>query len=158
MNFRRTAATGVALVVSAIIGGAAITNSHSNQDMTAVGDHYQFEQSRVRFTIEGKPVTGLYPGKTKQMKIVLVNPAAGALQIREIGGRVTKTSRRGCNANDANILVLRYAGRLPIFLPPRSTTQLDGAIPITMPGSATPRCAKTTFTIALHGAGTRVVR
>jgi hypothetical protein len=158
MKLGRAAAAGVAVVVSASIAGSPVASMRAGQEMVAVGSNYQVERGRVRFTIEGKTVTGLYPGRTKDMKIVLVNPTAATLRIREIDGRVTKTSQGGCKAIAANILVMRYAGRLPIVLPPHSRTRLDGAIPITMPGSATPRCAKTTFTIALHGAGTRTVR
>jgi hypothetical protein len=158
MNLRRSAAAGAAIILSAGVAGSSVANASAGPDMVAVGDHYAYQRDQVRFTIEGKSVTGLYPGKVKRMKIVLVNPASIALQIRKIDGKATKSSRRGCHVTDANILVKRYAGRLPVLLPPRSRTQLDGTIPIAMPGSATPRCAKTTFTIELHGAGTRVVR
>jgi hypothetical protein len=113
---------------------------------------------RVRFGVDGASVGGLYPGAVKRIKLTVVNPFGYRLRLRSLSGRVVSTSRPGCPATAASLVVESYTGRLPLTLQARSRTGLTGSIPITMPKDATPRCSNTRFVISLIGTGEKASR
>jgi hypothetical protein len=113
---------------------------------------------QVQFEVEGEPVGGLFPGGHKQIKLSVVNPFGYRLRLVSLTGRVVSTSRTGCPATSASIVVESYRGRLPVTLNARSRTKLAGSIPITMPKDATPRCSSTRFVLSFTGAGEKVSR
>jgi hypothetical protein len=124
--------------------------------LLVAGDGHR--RSEVRFTVAGTSVRGLYPGAVKQIRLRIVNPYGFALRIQSLSGKVTATSRRTCAATGANLQIRPYTGRLPLTVPARARTEFDGALPVTMPSTATAGCASTRFTIVLLGTGTKASR
>ncbi|MEV4350382.1 hypothetical protein AB0J83_38490 [Actinoplanes sp. NPDC049596] len=122
-----------------------------NEAMVLVGREQR--GGAMTFELQGRGVRGLYPGAVKQMRVTVVNPSAYRLRLHRIDGRVVSSSRRGCPATSASLLVKAYNGRLPQAVEPRSRTTLAGTVPVTMPSGATTKCAGAHFTIALTGAG-----
>jgi hypothetical protein len=112
----------------------------------------------VAFTVLGTPVHGLYPGATKRVVLRVRNPYPFPLRIESLGGKVTGTSRRGCAASSANLVVRPYAGRLPVTVRPRAEAVLGGGLPVSMPRDTTVKCADTRFLIALSGKGRKEER
>jgi hypothetical protein len=108
--------------------------------------------------VEGKAVNGMYPGATKQVKLTVVNPYDFHLRLQSLGGKIAKTSRRGCAPTAANLEVRGYSGTLPVDIRPRSRTALAGGIPVMMPRSATAECADVKFFLTLSGIGAKVSR
>ena len=158
MKARRTAViAAAALVTTCLVAASGRQSMPSDQAMLLThGDRAHY--GSVRFTLAGQPVTGLYPGATRQIKVTVTNPFEFALALRSLNGRVAGTARRACAPSAANLRVGDYTGRLPIIIKPYARLTLPGAIPVTMPRGATPKCADTRFTIALAGAGGKVGR
>lgn len=110
------------------------------------------------FTIDGQDVRGLYPGKTKRLRMTIANRERFPLRILSLEGRLVGTSRRGCPSNHSTLTVDTYRGSLPITVPPRSRTALPGYVAITMSRTASPRCSNTGFRIDLHGTAVKAGR
>ncbi|MFF5079854.1 hypothetical protein ACFY36_22610 [Actinoplanes sp. NPDC000266] len=153
----RTSVAAAALIGGTVVaftpGSPESPDPSENEAMVLVGR----EQGggAMTFELQGRGVRGLYPGAVKQMRVTVVNPSQYRLRLHGISGKVVSSSRRGCPATSASLLVKAYNGRLPQAVEPRSRTTLDGTVPVTMPSGATTRCAGTRFTIALTGTGLR---
>ncbi len=160
MRRMRTAAAALAGLAGllAAFGPARPQSAEEPTLFLVSGNDRHSYPSHVQFTVEGASVRGLYPGAVKEMKLRIANPYSFALQIRSLSGKVSATSRRGCSVSSANLRVQGYTGRLPVTVPARSRTVLDGWLPITMPRQATARCADTRFTVILSGTGTKATR
>jgi hypothetical protein len=110
------------------------------------------------FTIDGQDVRGLYPGKTKRLRMTIANRERFPLRILTLQGRLISASRRGCPATRSTLTIGAYRGPLPITVRPRSRTTVPGDLSITMARTASPRCSNTGFRIDLHGTAVRAGR
>lgn len=150
----------VAAVV--LVGGLAAAASDTpptseNEDLVLVGRDDR-QTGPLHFVLEGKPVRGLYPGATKQMKITVRNTLGTRLDLVNLTARVSSSAHRGCPATAANLQVRRFTGRLPARVAAGGRTELAGTIPVVMPMGASIKCAGTRFTITISGVGHRVGR
>jgi hypothetical protein len=107
------------------------------------------------FTVEAAPVSGLYPGATKSMRVRVRNPYNFDLRINRLGAEVVSSSSRACPARPGNLVAGLHEGRLPITVRARQAREA-GSIPIRMPTSVTNECAGVTFTIRITGVATKV--
>ncbi|GIF24572.1 uncharacterized protein (DUF58 family) [Actinoplanes tereljensis] len=109
-----------------------------------------------RFSVEGTPIQGLFPGAVRSVRLTVVNPERFALRIERLTGRTVATSRRGCPVS--GLRVTGYEGKLPVRVQARGRTRLPGVLVVTMPRNTTPKCAETRFVIEFLAVGTRVGR
>ncbi|MCO8272312.1 hypothetical protein M1L60_17095 [Actinoplanes sp. TRM 88003] len=157
MKAWRSAVTAAATLATAFIVAGSQQGEPDRQDMVLTHggrDSY----GNVRFTLSGRPVTGLYPGATRQIKITVINPFDFPLSLQTLDGRLVGTDRRACPATGATLRVAAYSGRLPVTIKPYGRTTLAGSIPVTMPRNATPKCANTKLLISLAGTGRKAGR
>jgi hypothetical protein len=150
----RTAVTAAATLVTAFV----VTSGHHDEaDARAMLFTHADGDSRgdVRFALTGHPVSGLYPGATRQIKITVVNPLGFPLSLRTLDGSLVGTNRRACPATRSTLRVAAYSGQLPIVIKPYGRITLPGSIQVTMPRDATPSCANTKLQISLTGTGRR---
>jgi hypothetical protein len=156
-----TAAGAAAVVAGVLLAVAPSPPATQDEDEAMVlvggrgGDHHG---APMYFVLEGKPVRGLYPGAVRQMKITVFNPLGAKLRVQQVSGKVTSSSRRGCPASTASLVVRPFTGVLPVVVPARGRTTLTGALPIAMPGGASEKCAGVRFTISVSATGYRVDR
>ncbi|WP_433297875.1 hypothetical protein ACQP2F_42065 [Actinoplanes sp. CA-030573] len=150
----RTTITALALIVLPLATlGSPGSAERDRPQLILVG---RDGSSSDRFTVEGTSVQGLYPGAARRIRLTIVNPGRWNLRIDRLGGRVVRTSRRGCPTS--GLRVSSYGGRLPALVRAHGRTTLPGTFSVSMPPSTTPKCAATRFTIGLYGAGARTGR
>ena len=156
MRILLTAITAAAALVTAGFVAAAGQEGAPAEEMVLTnGGPYG---GGYRFTVTGRPITGLYPGATRQITVTVVSPYRFPLVLHEVSGRLVSTSRRGCPATSASLRITPYRGRMPFTVAPAARTTLPGSLTVTMPRTATPKCANSRFTIALTGTGRRADR
>lgn len=149
-----TAATlGISLMAA---GSTPATATPDGTTIVLTGGEHGY--GPVTFTIEGQDVRGLYPGKTKRLRMTIANRERFPLHIVSLEGRLVGTSRRGCPSNRSPLTVGTYRGPLPINVPPGSRTTVPGYLPVTMAPTASPRCSNTGFRIDLHGTAVKAAR
>ncbi|MCY1140697.1 hypothetical protein OWR29_22090 [Actinoplanes sp. Pm04-4] len=153
----RSAVTAAATLATAfIVAGSQQRGSDGRAMVLTHGGRDSY--GNVRFTLSGRPVTGLYPGATQQIKVTVVNPFGFSLSLQTLDASLVGTNRRDCPATGATLRVSAYNGRLPFTIKPYGRSTLAGAIPVTMPRSATPKCANTKLLISLAGTGRKAGR
>ncbi|XVV11941.1 hypothetical protein ACQP2X_45190 [Actinoplanes sp. CA-131856] len=154
----RTAITTAATLFTACVVAASGQQGAPTEQAMLLSHGDRDSGGTVRFALTGESVTGLYPGVTRKIKVTVVNPYGHPIALRGLEGRLVGTARRDCPATAASLRVGGYTGRLPIILKPGRRTTLPGAIPVTMPRNAAPKCSNTRFAIALAGVAGRVAR
>jgi hypothetical protein len=151
-----TAITATAALATAFVVAASGQEGQPGEDMVLThGGQYG---SYYRFSVEGKPLKGLYPGASRQLNVTVANPYGFSLKLHQVSGRLVSTSHRGCPATSASLRVGDYKGRLPITIKPRDRRILPGSITVSMPNNATPKCSNVRFTIAVSSTGSRARR
>ncbi len=149
-----TAATlGISLMAA---GSTPATATPDGTTIVLTGGEHGY--GAVTFTIEGQDVRGLYPGRTRQLRMTIANRERFPLRIVSLEGRLAGTSRRGCPSNRSTLTVGPYRGPLPITVPARSRTTVPGYLPVTMAPTASPRCSNTGFRINLNGTAVKAAR
>jgi hypothetical protein len=149
--------TGATLGVSLLTAGS--TPATATPDGTVIvltGGHQGY--GPATFVIEGQGVRGLYPGKTKRLRLTITNPERFTLRIVSLDGHLVSTSRRGCPSTSSTLTVHTYRGPLPTTVRPHSRTVIPGFLPITMARTASPSCSNADFRIDLHGTAVKVGR
>ncbi|GIJ51276.1 hypothetical protein Val02_81620 [Virgisporangium aliadipatigenens] len=111
----------------------------------------------VAFEIGAAPVTGLYPGATKPMKLVIVNPTRFDLRIESLAGTVRSTTRPGCAPTPTNLVVRPRVGppTLPMTVPAYQRREA-GSVTLYMPNTVADACQGTVFDIRFQGSGAKV--
>jgi hypothetical protein len=147
MNGWRAVITASAGVAGLLASGYGPAPSYPSERIVLLGHS-------AGSSFDAPPIRGLYPGATKRLPLTVINPYPQQLTLRDLDGRLVSTSRRGCPANASTLRVGHYDGRLPVVIPAGRRMRLPGSIAVTMPRTATPRCAGTRFTIRLIGVAT----
>jgi hypothetical protein len=147
----RTTVTGLVLVALPLALIDSPASDEPEGQRLILTSHDGREQGT--FMVQGTPIGGLRPGAVKRMKLTVVNPGRSIVRIDRLGGRVVATSRRGCPTS--GLQVAGYDGKLPVRVAGQGHTRLAGALVVTMPRNATPKCANTRFTVELFGVGGR---
>ena len=139
-----------------LVSGLASPQSLPSEvtEMRAVADN---RAQGYTFVIDGQSVSGIYPGQTRYLKLTLANPFPFPLAVRELRGKVVRTSRTLCSPSEENLIVRAYAGRLPERIPPHSRKAIS-SLPVYMPRSATRDCASTVFIVHLTATAERAQR
>lgn len=153
-----TAVTATATLVTALVVAGGSSPGEPREQAMVLTHGGRDSDGNVRFTLSGHPVTGLYPGATRQIKVTVINPFGFPLSLQTLDGHLVGTNRRGCPATRAALRVAAYTGRLPVTIKPYGRSTLPGSIPVTMPRDATPKCANTKFQISLAGTGRKAGR
>ncbi|MFG1989211.1 hypothetical protein ACGFJ7_04415 [Actinoplanes sp. NPDC048988] len=153
-----TAITATATLVMACVVAASGQQGTPDEQAMVLTHGDRDDSGSVRLSLTGQPVTSLYPGATRRIKVSVVNPFDFPLTLGSLDARVVGTARRDCPATPANLRVGDYNGRLPVAVRPHQRVTLSGSIAVTMPRGATPKCANTKFTIALTGTGWKAGR
>ncbi|WP_127497933.1 hypothetical protein [Actinoplanes solisilvae] len=157
MKAWRTAVTVAATLATAfIVAGGQPSDADGQTMMLTHGG--RDSHGNVRFTVIGQPVSGLYPGATREIKITVVNPFGFPLSLRTLDGSLVGTNRRACPATRSTLRVAGYSGLLPITIKPYGRSTLPGTILVTMPRDATPHCSNTKLQISLTGIGGKAGR
>jgi hypothetical protein len=100
----------------------------------------------VSFSISGT-VTGLYPGKTRQLVLTVANPQKVSITVTSITTKVSNASTK-CVA--ANLVVTAFSGHLVV--PAGKTAK--ATVNATMPHSAPNGCQGAHFPLAYTGVAT----
>jgi hypothetical protein len=96
--------------------------------------------------LKGVPVTGLYPGASKQLSISVKNTSGRPIKVPALKGKLSvKTSRPGCAGTRSN-LILSWKGKA-VTIPNKKARTL--ALSVTMPATVADACQGATFTIAV---------
>jgi hypothetical protein len=147
-----TIVAAVATVTSLLGTAASASPAGATRQLSTLG--YPVHHGHpVTFTVKGESVNGMYPGITKLMNIRVQNPYGFDLQVTQLAGKVTNTSRRTCGTT--SLVADRFGGTLPIKLKAKQSKSI-GSIPVRMPASVGNECAATTFTVLLYGTATKV--
>jgi hypothetical protein len=158
MHRWQTVVAGAATFASlAAVGFGVVPDANDIEGMVVVSRETAAGYGQVAFTLQARPVTGLYPGRARNLQLTLRNPYDVDLEVRSVRGELVASSRRECVPNAQNLVVRPYVGALPVVIPARKGREL-GTVPIIMPTGATEKCARTTFTIRLSGTATRAKR
>ncbi|MDY7084517.1 MAG: hypothetical protein SYR96_05370 [Actinomycetota bacterium] len=158
MKVWRSAVTALATLISAFAVASSAQQGSPDEKALVLTRSSRDPRGNVRFTIEGHPVTGLYPGATRQVRITVVNPFAFALWLHGLDGRLIDTARRGCPINRSTLRVSGYNGRLPVVIKPYRRSTLPDSITVTMPREASPKCSHAKLLVALTASGRRAGR
>jgi len=139
-----------------LISGLASPQSSANKaaEMKAVANA---RAQGYTFAVDGRPVSGIYPGQTGYLKLTLANPFPFPLTVRELRGDLVRTSRPRCAPSHENLVVRAYVGRLPERIPPHGSKAVS-SLPVYMPRTASRDCASTVFTVRLTATGERAQR
>ena len=108
-------------------------------------------------SVNGPAPKGLYPGVTRDMKLMLRNPYAFPLLVKSLRGELVASSRNRCKPVAANLAPGTYRGRLPLVVPAKGKVSA-GVVPLHMPATASAACQGAKFTIRLSGTATKAVR
>lgn len=153
-----TALTAAAALGASLLAASSEPTTDPPDDTTMVLIRSASGHGYVDFTIGGRPVRGLYPGKTVRLKLTITNRQNVRLRIVNLEGRLIGTSRRSCPSTSSTLTINTYTGRLPIVIPAHSDVTIPGYLPVTMPRDVTSRCADTGFIIGLRGTAVRADR
>jgi hypothetical protein len=93
-------------------------------------------------------VTGLYPGRTLNLPVLVTNQNNQAIKVTQIKITVTATNKTGCAPSSTNLIPTNYVG--PGFTVPKNSTRTI-LLPITMPHGAVNACQGATFTLKYAG-------
>jgi hypothetical protein len=153
-------AAGTMAALAGVLLAVAPRPSQAPDDeaMLLVSQAGERRNGPLYFRLEGKPVRGLYPGATRQMRITVLNPLGYRLSMQRLTGTVTATSRRGCPADDSSLRIGDYTGALPVAIAAHGRTTLTGTLPVSMPIGTTEKCAGARFSISMSGSGFRADR
>lgn len=151
-------ALGAAIALGVVLAASTFDgfSGQRSEDLILVSHRGQSQQD-LRFIIEGSSVGGLYPGKTKEIQLYVANRHGFAFRLESLDAKVISTSRRQCVPTGTNIVVKRYAGKLPLTMRANERTKI-GKLPVMMPKDASPKCSDTKFVISLSGTGSKAGR
>ena len=159
-RFGNLVATGSAVVGIAVAAASAGPATSGDREMVVTssrGAAAGYGDKPFAISVSGGSVKGLYPGVTKDMKLLLANPYPFALKVTDLRAVVTTSSRARCRPGPTTVVTRPYNGKLPLVLPARSRKDA-GTIPIAMPPDAPQACQKTSFTIKLTGTAKKASR
>ena len=150
-------AAAVASAAGLLVAVTADHGQHPADGIIALAAHrdHTSGHAALPFTLNGRPVAGLYPGATRNLPLVLANPYSFTLRVTTLDGAVVSSSRKRCKPVRDNIRVRSYTGRLPVTVPPYGKVTVH-ALPVVMPPGASADCAATVFTLRLSGTATRI--
>jgi hypothetical protein len=97
------------------------------------------------FKISGK-LTGLYPGATRELVLVVHNPQMFPIVVTSITTTVASPSA-GCQAS--NLVVTAFSGELPL----RARTSAEVSVPVLMRHVAPDACQGAVFPLTYSGLG-----
>ena len=100
--------------------------------------------SRV-IPIASTPVTGLYPGATKELILILQNPnRKHSVGIRRLRVHDVATTRHGCASSHRNLQIRQYTGP-PIRIAAGGMQSVT--VQLTMPNTVVDACQHATFNL-----------
>jgi hypothetical protein len=159
LKFLRATLTIATMVATGIVSAGPYTGAEAgDSNLVLLGQDKQLRHGPARFQLHGQRVHGLYPGATREMRIVLTNPYSFRLRLWDISGEISRSSHRGCPATSTSLRVTGYTGEVPVFVGPHSRATLPGSVSLAMPRTAPQQCAGSHFTIALTGMASTVGR
>jgi len=97
------------------------------------------------FSISGS-VTGLYPGATKNLPVLISNQNNQDIKVTSLHISVTGSDRSGCGSS--NLSTTDYSG--PAFVVPKLSSQTIN-LPVSMTHGASDSCQGATFTLQYSG-------
>lgn len=96
--------------------------------------------------LTGVPVTGLYPGASKQLSVSVKNTSGRTIKVPALRGKLSPmTSRPGCAGTRTN-LILSWTGK-PVTIPNKKARTI--ALTVTMPSTVVDACQGATFKITV---------
>ena len=106
------------------------------------------------FGIKGVPVTGLYPGATRPLRVKITNTYAFAIQVATPDGQGRREDRPGPAApgRPANLGLISTSTRRLVIPAHKSKTVV---LQVTMPSTVANACQGATFKISLRARATR---
>lgn len=114
------------------------------------------EPPRIALAVGAVPVTGLYPGATHQLPVVVGNPYPFPIVVTDVVGTLVSTSDPRCAVSDRNLRV----GELWRSTPEQSTVAGGqragtGHLTVRMPATVADACQGVTFTVHLTASAGR---
>ena len=105
------------------------------------------------FGIKGVPVTGLYPGATRPLRVKITNTYAFAIRVATPTGKAAaKTTKAGCTGAPANLGLISTSTRRLVIPAHKSKTVV---LQVTMPTTVANACQGATFKLSLRARATR---
>jgi hypothetical protein len=144
----------LALLIALVTASAAVAAvTHAGHADPDGRDLVLIASVKRGFGVNGVPVTGLYPGARRPLKITITNTYAFAIKVAAPTAKVAAaTTKAGCTGVAAN-LGIASAGlrRLSIRAHKQKTLTLEVAMPATVANA----CQGATFTISFRAQATR---
>ena len=106
--------------------------------------------SKTGFKLSGAPITGLYPGATKPLKVKIKNPYGFTVKIKTPKTKVT-TTRAGCSGAATNLKVVRP--KITLRIPAHRSKTMT--LQVVMPGTVANACQGARFSISLKAKATK---
>lgn len=105
------------------------------------------------FGITGVPVTGLYPGASRPLKVTIKNTYAFSIRVAAPTGKAAAaTTKAGCTGAAGNLGVISTGSRRLVIAAHRSKTVI---LQVTMPPTVANACQGATFKLSLRARATR---
>jgi len=124
--------------------GAELTASNSSN-----GNGNGNNTDPKSFSISGS-VTGLYPGATKDLPVLISNQNNQDIKVTNIHITVTGSDKSGCGSS--NLSAADYSG--PAFVVQKNSSQTIN-LPVSMTHNASNSCQGATFTLQYSGAAVK---
>jgi hypothetical protein len=157
-KWRLAVATAVSLAGSLLLGSATPPAALPGETISLVGrPEHGYSPGHPGFQVRTSSAGLLYPGTTRKISVIVINPNPFPIAVRTIQGRLASTSRAGCKPIAANLQVRPYPGRLPLVV--RAFSRRD-AVPLEvyMPNSVVDACQRARFVIHIDSNAARADR
>jgi hypothetical protein len=144
----------LALLIALVTASAAVASvthaKHTDPDDRGVE---LIASVKKGFGVNGVPVTGLYPGASRPLRVTITNTYAFPIQVSAPTAKVAATTNKaGCTGAAANLGITSAGLR---SLPIRAHKQKTVTLQIAMPSTVANACQGATFRISFRARATR---
>ena len=144
----------LALLIALVTASAAVASVTHARHTGRDGRDIELIASAKGFGIKGVPVTGLYPGATRPLRLKLTNTYPYRIAVAAPIAKVAaKTSKAGCTGIAANLGIGPTGIRRLVIPAHKSKTVV---LQVAMPATVANACQGATFKISFRAKATRV--
>jgi hypothetical protein len=144
----------LALLIALVTASAAVASvTHARHTDKDGRDIELIASVKKGFGINGVPVTGLYPGATRSLRVTITNTYAFPIKVGAPTAKVAATTTKaGCTGAASNLGITSAGLR---GLPLRAHKKKTVVVQIAMPSTVANACQGATFTISFRAKATR---
>jgi predicted metal-dependent phosphotriesterase family hydrolase len=144
----------LAFLIALVTASAAVASvTHARHTDRSGRDIELIASVKRGFGVNGVPVTGLYPGARRPLRVTITNTYAFPIKVAAPTAKIAATTNRaGCTGTAAN-LGITSAGLRRLSL--RAHKQKTVILQVAMPSTVANACQGATFTISFRAKATR---